>query len=56
LCASGTVTGSSGAPTGVPVYNPYPCYGNPGCDFYDDYNPGLIFDLSPDFGNRPQPR
>jgi hypothetical protein len=56
LCASGTVSGSSGAPTGVPVYNPYPCYGNPGCDFYDDYNPGLIFDLSPDFGNRPQPR
>jgi hypothetical protein len=56
LCASGTVTGSSGAPTGVPVYNPYPCYGNPGCDFYDDYNPGLIFDLSPGFGNRPQPR
>jgi hypothetical protein len=56
LCASGTVSGSSGAPTSVPVYNPYPCYGNPGCDFYDDYNPGLIFDLSPDFGNRPQPR
>lgn len=56
LCASGTVTGSAGAPTNVPVYNPYPCYGTPACDFYDDYNPGLIFDLSPNFGNRPQPR
>jgi len=58
LCASGTVTGSSGAPTSVPTYNPYPCYGSPACDYYDDYNPGLIFDL-PNFGgggNRPQPR
>lgn len=53
LCASGTVTGSSGAPTSVPAYNPYPCYGNPACDYYDDYNPGLIFDLSP---NRPRPQ
>ncbi len=53
LCASGTVTGSSGAPTSVPTYSPYPCYGNPACDYYDDYNPGLIFDLSP---NRPRPR
>jgi hypothetical protein len=53
LCASGTVTGSSGAPVAVPSFNPYPCYGNPGCDFYDDYNPGIIFDLSP---NRPSPR
>lgn len=57
LCASGgTVRGSSGAPTSVPTYNPFPCYGNPACDYYDDYNPGLIFDLSPDFGNRPRPR
>ena len=56
LCASGTVTGSAGAPTSVPAYNPYPCFGTPACDFYDDYNPGLIFDLSPNFGNRPQPR
>lgn len=58
LCASGTVKGSSGAPTSVPTYNPYPCYGNPACDYYDDYNPGIIFDL-PSFGfggNRPQPR
>ena len=53
LCASGTVTGSAGAPTSVPAYNPYPCYGNPACDYYDDYNPGLIFDLSP---NRPRPQ
>lgn len=58
LCASGTVTGSSGAPTSVPTYNPYPCYGNPACDYYDDYNPGIIFDL-PNLGGgglRPQPR
>lgn len=60
LCASGSVKGSSGAPTSVPTYNPYPCYGNPACDYYDDYNPGIIFDL-PNFGgggggNRPQPR
>lgn len=52
LCASGTVTGSSGAPVDVP-YNPYPCYGTPGCDFYDIYNPGITFDLSP---NRPRPQ
>lgn len=57
LCASGgTVKGSSGAPTSVPTYNPFPCSGNPACDYYDDYNPGLIFDLSPNWGNRPQPR
>ncbi len=57
LCASGTVKGSAGAPTSVPTYNPYPCYGNPACDFYDDYNPGIVWDL-PNFGggNRPQPR
>lgn len=60
LCASGgTVKGSSGAPTSVPSYNPYPCYGSPACDYYDVYNPGIIFDL-PNLGfgggNRPQPR
>ncbi|MFM9034056.1 MAG: hypothetical protein ACKOQ4_07170 [Mycobacterium sp.] len=57
LCASGTVKGSSGAPTSVPAYDPYPCYGNPACDFYDDYNPGIIWDL-PNIGggNRPRPR
>ena len=53
LCASGTVTGSSGAPVEVPSYNPYPCYGSPACDFYDIYNPGIVFDLSP---NRPRPQ
>lgn len=53
LCASGTVTGSSGAPTSIPVYSPFPCYGNPACDYYDDYNPGIIFDLTP---NRPRPQ
>lgn len=57
LCASGTVKGSSGAPTSVPSYNPYPCYGDPGCDYYDDYNPGIIFDLPGiNWGVRPQPR
>lgn len=61
LCASGSVSGSSGAPTSVPRYNPYPCYGNPTCDYYDIYDPGISFDL-PDFGFgggggvRPQPR
>ncbi len=55
LCASGTVSGSSGAPVDVPRYNPYPCYGSPACDFYDIYNPGLVFDLTPD-RPRPQPR
>jgi hypothetical protein len=40
----------------VPSYNPYPCYGNPACDYYDDYNPGIIFDLPVFGGNRPQPR
>lgn len=62
LCASGTVSGSSGAPTSIPRYSPYPCYGNPVCDYYDIYDPGISFDL-PDFGFgggggglRPQPR
>lgn len=58
LCASGTVSGSAGAPTSVPQYNPYPCYGNPTCDYYDIYDPGISWDL-PDFnfgGNRPRPQ
>lgn len=58
LCASGTVSGSSGAPTSVPQYSPYPCYGNPACDYYDIYDPGISWDL-PDFnfgGNRPRPQ
>ncbi len=70
LCASGTVTGSSGAPTEIPAFDPYPCYGTPTCDFYDNYDPGVIFDRPGDIfdrpdnrpgrpglgGNRPQPR
>jgi hypothetical protein len=63
LCASGTVTGSSGAPTEIPAFDPYPCYGTPTCDFYDNYDPGVIFDRPgsgggrPGLGgNRPQPR
>lgn len=69
LCSSGgSVRGSSGAPTSTPVYDPYPCWGTPACDYYDDYDPGVIWDL-PDFGrpgiggggglgggNRPSPR
>jgi len=57
LCASGTVSGSSGAPTSVPQYSPYPCYGNPTCDYYDIYDPGISWDL-PSFGgnNRPRPQ
>ena len=46
LCSSsGTVKGSSGAPTSVPTYNPYPCYGDPTCDYYDTYDPGISWDL-----------
>ena len=58
LCASGTVTGSAGAPTSIPKYSPYPCYGDPTCDYYDTYDPGISWDL-PDFnfgGNRPRPQ
>ena len=56
LCASGTVSGSSGAPTSVPKYSPYPCYGDPTCDYYDIYDPGISWDL-PSFNRpRPQPR
>lgn len=45
LCSSGgTVRGSSGAPSGVPTYDPYPCAGDPLCSYYDDYDPGAIFD------------
>lgn len=57
LCASGTVSGSAGAPTSVPQYSPYPCYGNPACDYYDIYDPGISWDL-PSFGgnNRPRPQ
>ena len=50
LCSSGgTVKGSSGAPTSIPTYNPYPCYGDPTCDYYDIYDPGIAWDL-PNFG------
>ena len=56
LCASGTVSGSSGAPTSVPQYSPYPCYGNPACDYYDIYDPGISWDLPSFGGNRPRPQ
>lgn len=63
LCSSGgSVRGSSGAPTSLPTFDPYPCVGTPGCDYYDSYDPGVIFD-PPNWGggggfggNRPQPR
>lgn len=45
LCSSGgSVRGSSGAPSGVPTYDPYPCVGDPLCYIYDDYDPGVVFD------------
>ena len=45
LCASGTVRGSSGAPTNVPAYDPYPCSpADPSCYFFDSYDPGSVFD------------
>ena len=49
LCASGTVSGSTGAPAELPAYSPYPCYGDPTCDYYDIYDPGISWDL-PNFG------
>ncbi|MDQ1304264.1 MAG: hypothetical protein QG671_91 [Actinomycetota bacterium] len=50
LCSSGgSVRGSSGAPSGVPVYDPYPCVDDPLCYIYDDYDPGAVFD-PPDVG------
>ena len=55
LCASGTVSGSAGAPTSVPQYSPFPCYGNPACDYYDIYDPGISWDLPHLGGNRPRP-
>ena len=46
LCSSGgSVRGSSGAPTALPTFNPYPCYGDPTCDYYDTYDPGISWDL-----------
>ena len=42
LCASGTVRGSSGAPTNVPAYDPGPCVGDPTCDYYDNYAPTRV--------------
>ena len=38
-------------PHRFPVYDPYPCVGDPWCDLYDNYNPGIEWDL-PDI-NRP---
>lgn len=56
LCASGDVRGgSSSAPSGASApYSPYPCYdyGDPLCLAYDDYDPGIVFDL-PNRINRP---
>jgi hypothetical protein len=47
ICAHGTVRGSSGAPTSVPAYDPYPCTGDPTCYLYDNYDPDIIVDPSP---------
>lgn len=48
LCASGDVRGgSSSAPAPSAPYSPYPCldFNDPLCLYYDDYDPGIIFDL-----------
>lgn len=47
LCASGDVRGgTSNSPSPSAPYSPYPCYdyGDPLCLYYDDYDPGAIFD------------
>lgn len=47
LCATGGDVrgGSSYSPPSAP-YSPYPCYnyGDPMCLYYDNYDPGIIFD------------
>lgn len=46
LCSSGgTVRGSNLPAPSVPTYNPYPCYGTPACDYFDNYDPGIVWDL-----------
>jgi hypothetical protein len=48
LCASGDVRGgSNSAPAPSAPYSPYPCYdfNDPLCLYYDDYDPGIVFDL-----------
>lgn len=47
LCSSGDVRGgSSNSPAPSAPYSPYPCYdyGDPLCLYYDNYDPGIIFD------------
>lgn len=49
LCASGDVRGGSSTarPGASAPYSPYPCYdyGDPLCLAYDNYDPGVVFDL-----------
>lgn len=55
LCASGDIRGSSNASPGPSApYSPYPCfdYGDPICLYYDNYDPGVIFD-PPNLGGGP---
>lgn len=48
LCATGGDVrgGSSYSPPPSAPYSPYPCvdYGDPMCLYYDNYDPGVIFD------------
>lgn len=50
LCASGTVRGGSAPPQAS--FDPYPCYGDPTCDYYDTWDPNIYLDL-PDIGGGP---
>jgi len=43
LCASGTVRGGSAPPQAT--FNPYPCSGDPTCDYYDNWDPNIYLDL-----------
>ena len=42
LCASGTVRGGSAPPQAT--FNPYPCSGDPTCDYYDNWDPNIYLD------------
>jgi hypothetical protein len=44
LCSStGTVRGGSAPPPAT--FNPYPCNGDPTCDYYDNWDPNIYLDI-----------
>ncbi|MCI4674728.1 hypothetical protein [Candidatus Mycolicibacterium alkanivorans] len=51
LCSSGTVRGGSAPPQAT--FDPYPCYGDPTCDYYDNWDPNIYLDLPGIGGGRP---